>query len=126
MSWLWQPVHKFVLVVTAMTNDHGPEGGPGVGAGYLVLRHDTPQMRKDARAGFFCTIIAYTSGRLTRWPREHEDQICLTPAWLRLLLHHPPREFRPRAGHAAADQHVTAATVTDHMVSPGLLHSAPC
>jgi len=30
---------------------------------------------KDARAGLFGTIIAYTSGRLTRKPREHEDLI---------------------------------------------------
>lgn len=33
------------------------------------------QMLEDARAGKFDVIIAYTSGRLTRRPREHEDLI---------------------------------------------------
>jgi site-specific DNA recombinase len=40
-------------------------------------RKDYLQMLEDARAGFFCTIIAHTSSRLTRRPREHEDQITL-------------------------------------------------
>jgi site-specific DNA recombinase len=33
------------------------------------------RMIEDARAGCFDVIIAYTSGRLTRRPREHEDLI---------------------------------------------------
>jgi DNA invertase Pin-like site-specific DNA recombinase len=35
------------------------------------------QMLADAKVGKFSTVIAYTSGRLTRRPREHEDQIDL-------------------------------------------------
>lgn len=38
-------------------------------------RKDYIEMIAHARAGYFTTIIAYTSSRLTRWPREHEDQI---------------------------------------------------
>src|SRR5213078_4676766 len=43
-------------------------------------RKDRPryrQMLADARAGKVTTVIAYTSGRLTRRPREHEDLIDL-------------------------------------------------
>lgn len=38
-------------------------------------RPDYERMLLDARAGQFGMIIAYTSGRLTRRPREHESQI---------------------------------------------------
>ncbi|MEU8636772.1 recombinase family protein [Amycolatopsis sp. NPDC048633] len=38
-------------------------------------RPDYGRMLRDARAGHFGMIIAYTSGRLTRRPREHEGQI---------------------------------------------------
>lgn len=38
-------------------------------------RPDYQRMLADAKAGKFDTIIAYTSGRLTRRPREHEDLI---------------------------------------------------
>jgi DNA invertase Pin-like site-specific DNA recombinase len=38
-------------------------------------RPDYQQMLEDARAGYFSTIIAYKSSRLTRRPREHEGQI---------------------------------------------------
>lgn len=38
-------------------------------------RPEYEQMLLDARAGKFDVIIAYTSGRLTRRPREHEDLI---------------------------------------------------
>jgi site-specific DNA recombinase len=38
-------------------------------------RPDYQRLLADARAGVIDTIIAYTSGRLTRRPREHEDQI---------------------------------------------------
>jgi DNA invertase Pin-like site-specific DNA recombinase len=40
-------------------------------------RPEYQQMLKDAEAGFFCTIIAYKSSRLTRRPLEHEAQITL-------------------------------------------------
>lgn len=40
-------------------------------------RPDYEQMLKDARAGKFGVIIAYTSSRLTRQPRENEDLIDL-------------------------------------------------
>ena len=39
------------------------------------VRPEYIEMLEHARAGYFCTIIAYTSSRLTRRPREHEDQI---------------------------------------------------
>jgi DNA invertase Pin-like site-specific DNA recombinase len=39
------------------------------------LRPDYDRMLRDARAGVFEVILAYTSGRLTRRPREHEDLI---------------------------------------------------
>ena len=38
-------------------------------------RPDYERMMADARTGEFDVILAYTSGRLTRRPREHEDQI---------------------------------------------------
>lgn len=38
-------------------------------------RPDYKQLIADAKAGRIDTIIAYTSGRLTRRPREHEDLI---------------------------------------------------
>ncbi|WP_212993699.1 recombinase family protein [Actinoplanes auranticolor] len=41
-------------------------------------RKERPQYKQlisDARAGMFSTVIAYTSGRLTRRVREHEDLI---------------------------------------------------
>lgn len=38
-------------------------------------RPDYRRLLADARAGHFTKIIAYTSSRLTRRPREHEDQI---------------------------------------------------
>ena len=38
-------------------------------------RPEYEQMLADARAGYFCTIIAYKSSRLTRRPLEHEGQI---------------------------------------------------
>lgn len=38
-------------------------------------RPEYKRLLADARAGRVKTIIAYTSGRLTRRPREHEDQI---------------------------------------------------
>jgi site-specific DNA recombinase len=40
-------------------------------------RPEYAQMLADAWAGKFSVILAYTSGRLTRRPREHEDQIDL-------------------------------------------------
>jgi DNA invertase Pin-like site-specific DNA recombinase len=40
-------------------------------------RKDYQRLLRDARAGVVNCIIAYTSGRLTRRPREHEDQIDL-------------------------------------------------
>ena len=39
------------------------------------VRPEYIEMLEHARAGYFTTIIAYTSSRLTRRPREHEDQI---------------------------------------------------
>lgn len=39
------------------------------------VRPEYIAMLEHARAGYFSTIIAYTSSRLTRRPREHEDQI---------------------------------------------------
>lgn len=41
------------------------------------VRPEYRRMLDDARAGRFAVIIAYTSGRLTRRPREHEDLIDL-------------------------------------------------
>lgn len=38
-------------------------------------RPDYKRLLQDARAGTINCIIAYTTGRLTRRPREHEDQI---------------------------------------------------
>jgi site-specific DNA recombinase len=38
-------------------------------------RPDYKRLVQDARAGAINCIIAYTTGRLTRRPREHEDQI---------------------------------------------------
>jgi site-specific DNA recombinase len=38
-------------------------------------RPEYKQMMADAKAGLFSMVIAYTSGRLTRRPREHEGQI---------------------------------------------------
>ena len=38
-------------------------------------RPEYRRMIADAKAGAFDVILAYTSGRLTRRPREHEDQI---------------------------------------------------
>ncbi|HYS38449.1 MAG TPA: recombinase family protein, partial [Pseudonocardiaceae bacterium] len=40
-------------------------------------RPEYQKMIKDARDGLIDKIIAYTSGRLTRRPREHEDLIDL-------------------------------------------------
>jgi len=40
-------------------------------------RSDYDRMLADARAGHFQVILAYTSSRLTRRPREHEDLIDL-------------------------------------------------
>jgi site-specific DNA recombinase len=40
-------------------------------------RKDYERLLADARAGKLNMIIAYTTGRLTRRPREHEDQIDL-------------------------------------------------
>lgn len=40
-------------------------------------RPEYKRLLDDARAGRIDTVIAYTSGRLTRRPREHEDQIQL-------------------------------------------------
>ena len=39
------------------------------------IRPDYQRLLADARAGLIDTIIAYTSSRLTRRPREHEDLI---------------------------------------------------
>lgn len=39
------------------------------------IRPDYQRLLSDARAGLIDTIIAYTSSRLTRRPREHEDLI---------------------------------------------------
>ena len=39
------------------------------------IRPDYQRLLTDARAGLIDTIIAYTSSRLTRRPREHEDLI---------------------------------------------------
>src|SRR5579859_5770999 len=39
------------------------------------VRPDYQRLLADARAGAIDTIIAYTSSRLTRRPREHEDLI---------------------------------------------------
>jgi DNA invertase Pin-like site-specific DNA recombinase len=38
-------------------------------------RPEYQRLLADARAGHVATVIAYTSGRLTRRPREHEDLI---------------------------------------------------
>jgi DNA invertase Pin-like site-specific DNA recombinase len=40
-------------------------------------RKDYQRLLRDAQAGVINCIIAYTTGRLTRRPREHEDQIDL-------------------------------------------------
>lgn len=43
-------------------------------------RPDYQRMLSDARAGRFDVVLSYTSGRLTRRPREHEDLIELAEA----------------------------------------------
>ncbi len=40
-------------------------------------RKNYQRLLADAKAGRFTSIVAYTTGRLTRRPREHEDQVDL-------------------------------------------------
>jgi site-specific DNA recombinase len=47
----------------------------GASAHSTKPRKDYPQMLADAKEGYFCTIIAYKSSRLTRRPMEHEGQV---------------------------------------------------
>lgn len=63
--------HGFTLVASYVDNDTGAS---------TRSRKPRPGYRRmiaDAKAGKFDVIIAYTTGRLTRRPREHEDLIDL-------------------------------------------------
>jgi site-specific DNA recombinase len=63
--------HGYEVVADYVDNDLGASGKA------KRLRPAYRQMLEDARAGHFDVVLAYTSSRLTRRPREHEDLIDL-------------------------------------------------
>src|ERR1700761_445244 len=62
---------RFGIKVYDIYNDNDR----GASTRSIKPRPDYKRLVQDARAGAINCIIAYTSGRLTRRPREHEDQI---------------------------------------------------
>lgn len=67
-------------------------------------RKDYRRLLADAKAGRFTNVIAYTTGRLTRRPREHEDQIDLAQDYgIRFLyVRSPSFDLNTSAGRRIA------------------------